>query len=217
MGGVFFRRRDRVRNEVINDAAGDVVNLFRIIRQHPEALIAEASQQLASREDFDRLCRVPADTLTDIQRALRFYWLQRLGYGGCVRSRSFPTRPTQPKGIRPETMAKHLQAAHHRLAGVTIEHLGYAEFIRRYDRQQTLMYLDPPYYGVEDYYGKELFERADFERLAELLGTLKGRFLLSLNDHPQVRRIFGRFEIDTIPVRYSVKNTSTTELIITNA
>lgn len=43
----------------------------------------------------------------------------------------------------------------------------------------------------------------DFEELNELLAGLSGKFLLSLNDHPRLREIFGGFEIETVVTRYS--------------
>ncbi len=68
---------------------------------------------------------------------------------------------------------------------------------RRYDRPHTFFYLDPPYYGMKVY--RFNFEQGDFGRLAEMLGGLKGKFLMSLNDHKEVRRIFNGFRIQTVP------------------
>ena len=90
----------------------------------------------------------------------------------------------------------------------------------RYDRPATLFYLDPPYYGCEDDYGP-LFTREDFTRLAAVLAGLQGRFILSLNDHPEVRRIFAAFAIDEERTSYSVGNArgaakAVGEVVITN-
>ena len=52
------------------------------------------------------------------------------------------------------------------------------------------VYIDPPYHGHEEDYGKGMFTRAEFEELAELLGTLKGSFILSINDTPEIRKTF---------------------------
>jgi DNA adenine methylase len=56
--------------------------------------------------------------------------------------------------------------------------------------------------------------------MANQLRTLKGRFILSLNDHPEVRRIFEGFTIASVPVRYTVggiaKSKIAGELIISN-
>jgi DNA adenine methylase len=92
-----------------------------------------------------------------------------------------------------------IEAAHERLSGVVIERLPWADFLTRYDRPGTLFYLDPPYYGCEGDYGKTLFDRDQFTAMATHLRTLKGRFILSLNDHPDVRRIFEGFTIEPVP------------------
>ncbi len=82
--------------------------------------------------------------------------------------------------------------------------MDFAAFIDRIDRPGVLFYLDPPYYGCEDDYGRELFSRARFDELAEQLARLKGRFILSLNDRPEVREIFGQFEITEVKTTYSI-------------
>ena len=85
-----------------------------------------------------------------------------------------------------------------------IENLPYDQLIPRYDRAETLFYLDPPYWGCEGVYGQELFSREEFTRLAELLRGIKGRFILSLNDHPGVRKCFAGFEMEVVETKYSV-------------
>src|SRR3546814_3290121 len=90
-----------------------------------------------------------------------------------------------------------LEDLHSRLTGVMIENLHYAAFIARYDRAGSLFYIDPPYFGSENAYARGLFERADFTRLAEQPGRIKGRFLLSLTDRPEIREIFARSDEHT--------------------
>lgn len=87
---------------------------------------------------------------------------------------------------------------------MVVERLPYADLLARYDRPETLFYLDPPYWGCEADYGAGVFERADFERLAELLAGLRGRFLLSLNDRPEVRRTFRQFVIEGVETSYAI-------------
>lgn len=104
-----------------------------------------------------------------------------------------------------------------RLASVTIENLDSGEFIARYDHQGALFYVDPPYWGREHYYGRDLFERQDFARLAEVLGRIKGRFILSIDDVPEIRQLFGAFTIEEEPVTYRLNGLKpVTELVISN-
>lgn len=215
MGGVFFRRTRRVRNEVINDLSGDVVNLFRIAKHHPNAFLEELKLTLPSRSEFQRLLALPRETLTDVQRAARFYWIQKNAYGGRIRFPSFAASPYTARGPSSAKLRAHYMAAWRRLQRVTIENLPYAEFMQRYDKPSTLFYLDPPYWGRETWYGKGLFERADFERLADQLRRIKGRFILSMNDLPEVRQTFKGFSISRVEFKYSVAHSRGRELIIT--
>jgi DNA adenine methylase len=110
-----------------------------------------------------------------------------------------------------------LEDVHERLAGVVIECLPFEALIARYDRPQTLFYLDPPYWGSEDYYGADVFSAADFERLSALLEGLQGRFILSINDVPAVRDIFAWADIEEVSLNYRLSGPTTAakELIIT--
>ena len=116
-------------------------------------------------------------------------------------------------------LAPMLDDLHDRLSGVVIECLPYADVIRRYDRPSTLFYLDPPYWGNEGDYGKVLFHRADFATLAKVLSTLSGRFIMSLNDRPEVRETFQSFKIEPVKTTYTIAAKSSKkvgEVIISN-
>lgn len=218
MGGVFFRRKTAPRHEVINDLACDIANLFRVLQRHYGAFAELVRFQVASRTEFDRLMATDPVTLTDLERAARFVFLQRYAFGGKVLGRNFAmgSLKTAASWTRSE-LGPLLEAAHARLAGVLIERLPFDRFIQRYDGPGVLFYVDPPYFGTEHYYGPELFTRVDFERLAEVLSRVAARFLLSINDAPEVRRIFGRFAIETAEhsFRLSGAATAAKELIVT--
>lgn len=117
-------------------------------------------------------------------------------------------------------LAPQLEELHIRLAGVVIENLAYDDFIRRYDRVSTLFYLDPPYYGSEADYGRGLFGRDDFERLAATLKGVQGRFILSINDRKEVRKIFAGFRLERVATSYTIGGSDSPrpaqELLISN-
>jgi DNA adenine methylase len=136
-----------------------------------------------------------ADTLTDLERA---------AFGGKISGRNFGVSPGTPARFDVTKLGATLEEIHERLAGVVIERLPYAQLIARYDRPETLFYLDLPYWGCEKDYGPGVFDRGDFERLAERLAGIKGKFLLSLNDTPSVREVFGRFTIEAVETTYTV-------------
>jgi len=220
MGGVFFRRDMRPKSEIINDFSEDVATFFRVLEHHYEAFLDLLKWRLSGRAAFERLMATDPATLTDMQRAARFLYLQRLSFGGKVAGRSFGIDITRGARFEVTKLAPMLEDVHERLAGVVIERLPWADFIRRYDRPGTLFYLDPPYYGCEGDYGRDLFSRDQFEEMAEVLAGIKGRFILSLNDRPEVRAIFARFDIEDVKVRYTVggmaKSQMAGEVIIGN-
>lgn len=204
MGGVFLRRPERARVEVINDLSTDVAVLFRCLQRHYVPLMDMLRWQVTSRTEFERLRAATADSLTDLERAVRFLYLQRLAWGGKATGRNFGVDPNTPARFNVSRLEPILEALHERLAGVVIERLPYADLIARYDRPTTLFYLDPPYWGCEEDYGAGMFSRDDFARLAGVLAGIKGRFLLSLNDRPEVRRLFARFVVEGVVTRYTI-------------
>ena len=180
MAGVFLRRTARPKAEILNDINGDIVNLYRVVREHPGELARQFDWTLGSRSEFRRLLEVPPATLTDVQRAARFAYLQNLRFAGKPSGTSVNFGPYYANRMRAPRMHRRIEIAHRRLQGVHIESLPWDVFIDRYDRPFTLFYIDPPYWGHEADYGKGLFARDDFARMAELLRGLKGRFILSL-------------------------------------
>lgn len=219
MGGVFLRRDRRPRAEVINDLSGDVAGLFRILQRHYEAFIGELRWKLTSREDFARLRGTEATNLTDLERAARFLYLQRLAFGGKIQGRTFGVSKGLPARFDVTKLEPMLAEVHERLAGVVIEQLPYGDLIRRYDSPGTLFYLDPPYVGCEGDYG-DGFQPDDFRTLADQLSGIAGRFILSINDTPLSREVFGRFTIEPVQTTYTISSRSggqrVGELIITN-
>jgi len=204
MGGVFLRRTRQPAVEVINDISGDVTTLYRVLQEHYAYFIDMLRWRITSRAEFQRLVELPSDRLTDLQRAARFLYLQRLAFGGKVAGRNFGVDRRTPGRFDVTKLEPMLADLHERLAGVVVEQLPYADLIRRYDGPDVLFYLDPPYWACEGDYGAGVFEQADFERLADQLSGIQGSFILSINDTPGVREVFGRFEFEEVEATYTI-------------
>ena len=219
MGGIFLRRDYIPKGEVINDYNGDLINLFRIIQNHLAPFCDMMRYQLSSRREFQRILRQDPTTLTDMQRAATYLYRLRTCFGGKVTSNVFGVAPGRTSRFDPTKVNEMVIDLHDRLHDVTIENLPYQNFIPRYDRPATLFYLDPPYHGSEDYYGKEMFSEYDFNELAKILKQIKGAFIMSINDTSFIRGVFKSFYMHNIKTTYSLsasKNTDANELIITN-
>ncbi len=219
MGGVFLRRRFAPKVEVINDRSQDVATFFRILQRHYQAFMDMLKWQLTSRAEFERLAAEHPHGLTDLERAARFLYLQRLAFGGKVSGRNFGVDTSGPARFDTTKLGAMLEAIHERLAGVVIECLDWRALLDRWDRPGALFYLDPPYVGSEHYYGRDLFPASDHEALAEALSRLKGRFILTVNDTSAARRMYGRFTVEGVGLSYTLSGGGSAkavrELIVT--
>lgn len=212
MGGVFFRRQKKPSNgEVINDIDGEVTNLFRILQRHYVPFMEMMRFQITTRAGFDRLKKTDPDHLTDLERAARYIYLQRMAFGGKVTGICFGVAPENPRTFDLTKLAPELEALHDRLKGVVVERLDWAVLMEKYDREGTLFYLDPPYFGGENDYGKGKFDRSQFAKIAEVLRSLTGKFILSINDTPETREIFDGLTFQEVSLPYTISKTKSVE------
>lgn len=221
MGGIFLRRSARPKAEVINDKGRDIATLFRILQRHYPQFLEVLRFQLTTRAEFNRLVETNPETLTDLERAARFLYLQRTAFGGKVSGRNFGVSRDRSGRFNLTTLEPMLEDLHSRLAGVVIECLDWTDFVARYDGPGTLFYLDPPYWGCETDYGKAMFSRDDFAAMAAQLRQISGRFLMSINDVPEIRALFAWAQIEDISTTYTIGNHAArgadrAELLISN-
>ncbi len=215
---LYFLRPAPAQTEVLNDINGELVNLYRVVQHHLEEFVRQFKWALSSRQIFKWQQAAQPETLTDIQRAARFFYLQQHAFGGKVDGQSFGTATTGP-AINLCRIEENLSAAHLRLAGTYVENLPWRQVMERYDRAHTFFYCDPPYWQTEGY-GVD-FPIEEYEQLATLMRQCKGRVMVSLNDHPDVRRIFDGLNFETLDIKYAVANRhghpkTSTEVVITN-
>ena len=203
--------------EVLNDLDFEIVNFFRVCQWHYEELVRYLRFCLASRKLHELHVKTDPATLTDIQRAGRFFYLQKNSFGGLILKQSFHYGVTQPSNYNPERIPEIIEQAHRRLARVQIESLPYERILEKFDRPTTVFYLDPPYWGPKLY--RHNFSESDFRLLAERLARLRGRFILSLNDRPEVRETFADFYVRREEIAYTAQARPAKrygELLITN-
>lgn len=186
---VLFSKDKHAKMEVYNDVNGQLVNLFRVVKYHPEALQKELDWVLMSREQFfDATQEVRG--LTDIQRAARFFVTIQESFG--MGRSSF--------GVRSKNIGnavEFLKVASNRLQGVVIENVDFERLLKTYDRKGAMFYLDPPYYEAEKYY-PDRFQPEDHVRLRDALANIKGKFLLSYNDCPEIRELYKDYVIQEL-------------------
>ena len=187
-GWVLFFLEKHARMEVYNDINGNLVNLFRCVKYHSDAVRQELQYILMSREQFfDAVEQAETRGMTDIQRAARFFILIKESFGTDLSS----------FGVRPRNFEKakeYLDEVARRLDRVVIERLDFQHVLKTYDREDALFYLDPPYYETEKYYG-DRFAPEDHERLKTALDSVRGRFVLSYNDCKYIRNLYRDYTV----------------------
>lgn len=188
--------------EVLNDVNSDLVNLYRVVRHHPEEFVRQFRWALTSRKLFEWAQSTPPETLTDVQRAARFFYLQKLAFGAKVDGQTFGVATTSSQAINLMRIEEDLSAAHLRLSRVVIEHMDWAACIKRYDREHTLFYCDPPYWGTEGY-GVD-FGLDQYDRMADLARTIKGKMIILVNDIPEMRQAFKGLTMRRLAIKYTV-------------
>lgn len=203
MGGVFFRRTQKPKCEAINDINSEIVNMFRMVEKFPNYLADMLKFKICSRAEFKQMLATPPLLLTELERAVRYLYIQKNAFGGKTYSQHFGVSVERAGRFNVERLIPAIQELHQRLAGVYIECLPYQDFIGRYDRADSLFYLDPPYWNNENDYGKGIFSKADFDELARLLKKIKGKFIMSINDVPEIRKIFKAFYIKEVQTTYT--------------
>lgn len=197
-----FFAKEPVKVEVLNDVNGELVNLYRVVQHHLDEFSRQFRWALTSRQLYTWLQETQPETLTDIQRAARFFYLQKMSFGAKIEGQTFGTATTSPARLNLLRLEEDLSAVHLRLHQVFIEHLDWSACIKRYDRPHTLFYLDPPYWGTEGY-GVE-FGLEQYDQMAELLRSMKGKAVVSVNDIPEMRKAFKGLETRRLSIKYTV-------------
>lgn len=213
-----FFMKEPAKVEVINDVNGELVNLYRVVKHHLEEFVRQFKWSLTSRQIYKWLQITPEETLTDIQRAARFFYVQKNSFGGKVSGQNFGTATTSPPRLNLLRLEEDLSQAHLRLSSTLIEHLDWAKCIEKYDREHTLFYCDPPYYGTAGY-GVD-FNLVEYDRMATLAKSIKGKMVISVNDIPEMRTAFAGLNMKSVPITYTLsgknKSPKTAELVIWN-
>ncbi|MEP7043323.1 MAG: DNA adenine methylase [Dokdonella sp.] len=217
-GAALLLAKEPAASEVLNDLKRDLVLLYRCVQHHLDELVRQFRWALTSREMFRWAQLQHVDTLTDIQRAARFYYLQKLAFGGKASGQTFGVAAQAPPRLNLLRMEEDLSQAHLRLARVTIEHLEWQACVDRYDRAGTLFFLDPPYWKTQGY--GDAFGRDQYDLLAKAMSAMKGRAILTINDHPEMARVFRPFRVQKVGIKYTIggmgKSAATGELIVRN-
>ncbi|MDY3362054.1 MAG: Dam family site-specific DNA-(adenine-N6)-methyltransferase [Clostridium celatum] len=214
-GWVYFGKEPS-KVEVINDIDKELINMFRMIKYHAPEIERVLEYEFSGRDMFEEYKHCTVEYLTEIQRAVRFLYLISQSFAGKGGTYGYGTN----KGPSPQIFYKGvLNDIKERLRNTYVENKSFEDIIKRYDRPHSFFFCDPPYFETAGY-GHE-FGQNEHLLLRDTLADIKGKFMVTINDHPQVREWYKDFNIEEVKVAYSVSKEQKArkeygELIITN-
>jgi len=178
--------------EVYNDLDGELVNFFRVLKNDPEGFLKTFEWSLVARSEYDRLASLDPADLSPLERAHRFYYLVMAGWGAeSGRFRFQVSKRDRGGGNRLigalATLEERIRPVHVRLQRVIIENRPWQKILKQYDDPNTVFYLDPPYPGHQVSYGRNMAGLESHRELWLTLGSLRGRWLLTTYDDPELR------------------------------
>lgn len=184
--------KSRTKLEVVNDINSELINLHRAIRNNPQSLQIYMKQLLVSREIFEDIKHGRVRPKNNIERASFYLYILTQSFGSKQDNFAMNAKAMSTPG----NMYKSYMKWSRRLRGVTIENKSFEDLITTYDNPDAFFYCDPPYVETESYYKNTGgFGAKEHELLAATLKSIKGKFLVSYNDHEVVRELYKDFNI----------------------
>lgn len=217
-GALFFavRAQEPNRAAIIADSNPELVNLYTVVRDDVESLIASLHGMHADEENFYAVRAQNYDALTPVSRAARTIYLNRTCFNGLYRVNrrgqfNVPYGHYSNPTICDDSA---LRAASYALSGVTILHGDYKDVLRTHARPSDFVFLDPPYLPISAYsdfkrYTKEQFHEDDHRELAEevhRLHKLGCSVLLTNSNHQLVHQYFEPYTIEVFSTRRSINS-----------
>lgn len=147
-GASVLLRKPPAQTEIYNDLDGDVVNLFRVIRERPADLASALDLTPYARDEYDTLYGEPRSPV-DAARMFVARSFMGMNSKGALQKSGFDTR-VNPDGFVSRlnsflAVSDEMAAVAQRLRGVIVENCDARDLVARYDRSDALIYADPPY------------------------------------------------------------------------
>ena len=214
-GWVYFGKAPS-KVEVINDVDKELINMFRMIKYHAPEIERVLEYEFSGRDMFEEYKHCTVEYLTEIQRAVRFLYLISQSFASKGGTYGYGTN----KGPAPQIFYQGvLSDIKERLRNTYVENKSFEDIIKRYDRPHSFFFCDPPYFETAGYENE--FGQNEHLLLRDTLADIKGKFMVTINHHPQVREWYKDFNIEEVKVAYSVSKEQKArkeygELIIAN-
>lgn len=224
---IFFCKGMAPKLNWLNDIDGELTNTLLTIRDYPNNLIEELKYTegkfpLGIINNLKCGEPIPADKKlhgymknsyrpkTDIERAFRWYYLNRTSYSGIMNFRNMYWGYGDKFSMQPKNWPRAILSASEKLQGVKITSLDFEDVIKNAP-DNALLYLDPPYYNADqDKFYEHYFSKEDHYRLAKCLFENRNRLKLfiSYDNTPDIVELYSwAKEIHTAEWNYCIQRT----------
>lgn len=195
--------KDRSPIEIVNDINRDLVSLYRCAQFHLDALCAEIEWTLNSRANMTDFISQPG--ITELQRAARFLCRNKVGFGSSMTSYAVQKASGGGATVSRAGTLELLRGVSARLDKVSVECVPYERLFKLYDAAKTLWFLDPPYLN-SDVGTYEGFDEEQMTKFAERVHELQGEWVVTVDDSPLNRQLFGRDEFTAVQTNNGAVN-----------
>jgi len=205
-GAVFFRK-DKVKNEVINDLDKTLITAYKLLKSvtEPQFEKFKSLKTLKQKQDF-----VNTTPTNSADRLYQYILKSCNTFSGTGKGKLY-------KNNNQFSKIKNIEEYKRRLRGTKILNQDYKKILKKYDSPATLFYLDPPYEKSKGLYDDY---QMDYEELQQIVRSLKGYVAISMNDSPNIRRIFKNYNIVKIDEkamgRFKKTQTARVDILIMN-
>lgn len=203
--------------EIYNDFNSHLTNFFEVVRSHREVFFEELDKLIVSEDLYKYFYNGIDNSPNDIERAVRYFYIMSFCHKGKFNG-GFSVIPDANYIQKLEWKKACLTYISKRMKNCLVMNKSYEKVITANDTKDTLLYLDPPYVGTEDYYKKlaNSFTKQDHIKLRDLLRDFKGTFILSYEADPFISDLYSEFMILGKNKFRPGKGTSVEEVLVTN-
>jgi DNA adenine methylase len=233
---VHLQNEGRISHAVVSDLNRELINLYRVVKKHPETLIAAlTSEKLENNEEMFRQLKVEFNDLIGCQgnyvrRATLLIYLNKHGYNGLWRVNrkgkfNVPFGHHPKRSLPSEVLIRSFSRM---LENVTILNADFEKSVRT-AKKDDFVYFDPPYQPISKTahftdYNSSGFTFDDQVRLSELFRTLskKGvKVMLSNSKVGEIEELYQDYTIRTVSAKRYIncdgnRRTGTSEIVVTN-
>jgi DNA adenine methylase len=208
---VHLRQKHPSMKMWVNDLNYELYCFWKCAQEDADALADEIARVKDEKRDgralFEELSNTNADALSDFERAVRFFVLNRITFSGTVESGGY-SQGAFEKRFTDSSIAR-VRRLRSILRGVAVTHLDYRELLRA-PGENVFLFLDPPYFSATQsrLYGKRgcLHTSFDHDEFAAELKRCSHKWLVTYDDSERIRKNFEFASLYEWELQYGMNN-----------